>query len=266
MDKEILITDIQRFSLHDGPGIRTTVFLKGCQLRCPWCSNPETQFDTIQYYMNDEGIIKSFGYYVSQNVLYDELIKDKPFYGAYCQNGSMEQISGGVTFSGGEPLLQINRYEEVLSRLRREQIHLCMETSLFSSLDTLEIAVRYINLFYVDVKIMNSEKCKGLLNGDINLYKSNANYLFSKEMNVVFRIPFIGGYTDDEENQYSICEFLSQYKPLKVEILKEHNLGIRKYKCLGFLPPEYKGVSEETINRLYNKLIKIGSHVEIMNI
>ena len=98
---KVRITDIQHFSLHDGPGIRTTVFLKGCSLKCPWCANPECISSEIQ---------GEFGYDISLEELEKEILKDEPYY----------KTGGGVTFSGGEPLLQIKNYEELLKHSGKE--------------------------------------------------------------------------------------------------------------------------------------------------
>ena len=134
MARTILITNIQRFSLHDGPGIRTTVFLKGCSLRCPWCSNPENLVGVQQKYIKD-GVEGVYGKWYTNDDLYKEIMKDKEFYNVVDSPSEkisttslllsphlLDKLPGGVTFSGGECLLWIDKLEEILGRLKEEGI------------------------------------------------------------------------------------------------------------------------------------------------
>ena len=126
----MIVTNIQHFCLHDGYGIRTTVFLKGCSLRCPWCANPENINMNIEKYvekLNNKEIEKNYGFNITIDELYSEIVKDKNFY----SNG------GGVTFSGGEPILQINELEDLLIKLNNENINITFETALFVPKDYL---------------------------------------------------------------------------------------------------------------------------------
>ena len=125
---QILLTNIQRFSLHDGPGIRTTVFLKGCSLCCPWCSNPENLISTPQPYIK-EGLEGTYGKYYTLDELTAECLKDQPFYEGKINNPSLwsitdaeliEQLPGGVTFSGGEALLQMEALAPVCQALHNQ--------------------------------------------------------------------------------------------------------------------------------------------------
>lgn len=148
MDDKILVTNIQRFSFHDGPGIRTTVFLKGCSLRCPWCANPENLIAQQQNYIKDdiEGI---YGKYMTADELLMEVLKDKVFYGGKIEQSNwgitnseqIEMLPGGVTFSGGECLLQINQLKPVLRKLNEQHIHTAVETCLFIPTTNLMIAL-----------------------------------------------------------------------------------------------------------------------------
>lgn len=249
MDKRILITNIQRFSLHDGPGIRTTVFLKGCSLRCPWCANPENIEPQIQQYCKD-GQKGVYGKYYTNDELLVELQKDKVFYAQVVAATALGNLPGGVTFSGGEPLLQFAALESVLQELKAEKIHICIETCLYAPAAMLELALRYVDLFYVDIKILNAVRCRDLLCGDTEQYFSNTERLFKFDKNVVFRIPVIGGYTDVEENIGEIISFLQQFRPLKIELIKEHNLGKSKYLSLGKKPLELNSVSDKQMEHI----------------
>jgi len=265
-EKNILLTNIQRFSLHDGPGIRTTVFLKGCSIHCPWCSNPENLLHREQRYvkMNHNGKVEeegTYGKWYSPDELYSEVIKDKAFYGSCNANLAtyLDSLPGGVTFSGGECMLQMKELDPMLQRLNDEQIHTIVETSLFCSSVQLSIAIKHIDLFYVDIKVLNDDLCSSSLGGRIELYKNNLVTLLNSGKPVVFRLPVIGGYTDSEENRKAVVELIeskakSYSNLLKIEILKEHNLGTNKYQSLidggnEIMLPEYNGVSDELMGQ-----------------
>lgn len=283
-EKNILLTNIQRFSLHDGPGIRTTVFLKGCSIHCPWCSNPENLLHREQRYvkMDHNGKVEeegTYGKWYSPDELYSEVIKDKSFYG-YCNANSatyLDSLPGGVTFSGGECMLQMKELDPMLQRLNDEQIHTIVETSLFCSSVQLSIAIKHIDLFYVDIKVLNDDLCSSSLGGRIELYKNNLVTLLNSGKPVVFRLPVIGGYTDSEENRKAVVELIeskakSYSNLLKIEILKEHNLGTNKYQSLidggnEILLPEYNGVSDELMGQykieIEEGLMIVGSSIPV---
>lgn len=260
MDKNILVTNIQRFSLHDGPGIRTTVFLKGCLLRCPWCCNPENLIPKPQKYIKD-GIEGIYGSYMSCDDIYQEVIKDRIFYLSDDDN----EI-GGVTFSGGEALLQIDKLESLLLKLKNEGIHLAIETCLFAPESNLSLAIKYIDFFYVDMKILNPIKCKEFERGDVSLYLKNLNTLFKSNKKMVIRIPVIGGYTDTLDNQNLVIDLLNKYKPQYVELVKEHNLGNSKYESLNIPVPTFIGVSDELLDNYSNKIKALGIDVKICTV
>ena len=305
-NSNILLTNIQRFSLHDGPGIRTTVFLKGCSIHCPWCSNPENLSHAVQNYIKkdkngkieEEGI---YGKWYTDEALYAEVIKDKAFYGSCgasggtgdtesvtgghpssdgaCSSASaapdsanyLDSLPGGVTFSGGECMLQMKELEPLLERLNAEgtddpvHIHTAVETSLFCSPSQLSIAIAHIDLFYIDVKIMGEEMCKDVLGGKIEIYKENLKRVLNSGKPVVLRLPVIGGYTDGEENRRDVIELIKSYAScpnlLKVEILKEHNLGTNKYQSLihggnAIHIPEYRGVDDSLMETYKGEIVE----------
>lgn len=283
-EKNILLTNIQRFSLHDGPGIRTTVFLKGCSIHCPWCSNPENLLHREQRYvkMDHNGKVEekgTYGKWYSPDELYSEVIKDKAFYGSCNANSAtyLNSLPGGVTFSGGECMLQMKELDPMLQRLNDEQIHTIVETSLFCSSVQLSIAIKHIDLFYVDIKVLNDDLCSSSLGGRIELYKNNLVTLLNSGKPVVFRLPVIGGYTDSEENRKAVVELIeskakSYSNLLKIEILKEHNLGTNKYQSLidggnEIMLPEYNGVSDELMGQykieIEEGLMIVGSSIPV---
>jgi len=284
-EKPILLTNIQRFSLHDGPGIRTTVFLKGCSIHCPWCSNPENLRHKEEKYIKkdkngkveEEGI---YGKWYSADELYKEVIKDKAFYGSCGDNTGegniLDSLPGGVTFSGGECMLQMKELSPLLEKLNTEGIHTAVETSLFASPECLAIAISCIDLFYVDIKFMDEERCKDVLGRRLEVYKENLKTLLNSGKPVVFRLPVIGGYTDGEENRAAVVKLIKKnaaYKNfLKIELLKEHNLGTNKYQSLldggnKIIMPEYRGVSDELMEQykaeIEEGLQEIGSSIPV---
>jgi pyruvate formate lyase activating enzyme len=260
---KILLTNIQRFSLHDGPGIRTTVFLKGCSLRCPWCSNPENLNLHPQKYIKN-GVKGIYGTEYSCDELYDEVNKDKAFYDGDWNSAVLDKMPGGVTFSGGECMLQMDRLEPLLERLNEEQIHTAVETCLFAPTNLLTIAINHINLFYVDIKILDEELCKSTLCGDLSLYHSNFQTLLNFGKQIVFRIPVIGGYTDGDDNRRRVVELIKNSKGniLKIELIKEHNLGTSKYQSLidgenDIKLPVYSGVSDDLMEQYKKEIQKV---------
>ena len=258
---KILITNIQRFSLHDGPGIRTTVFLKGCSLRCPWCSNPENMLPEQQAYIND-GISGIYGRFYTTEELVKECLKDKVFYKGdmddpKCWNISsaddLEYLPGGVTFSGGECLLQIDSLIPVILALHEQGVHVAAESCLYVPETSLKAAINHIDLFYVDVKILDPNRCKDVEHGQLEMYLDRLELLFKSGSPIVLRIPVIGSYTDTYENRKAVHDLLTEYKKniLKVELIKEHKLGESKYKSLN-MKMDYHGV-EDSLMELYRK-------------
>lgn len=270
MVNNILITNIQRFSLNDGPGIRTTVFLKGCSLRCPWCSNPENIIPNQQKYIKD-GIEGIYGKWYNSDELYKELKKDIFFYSGKRYSTSqllskpflLNNLPGGVTFSGGECILQMNQLEAVLKKLKKNKIHTAIQTCLFVPSSLLTIALNYIDLFYVDIKILDREKCYTILHGNLQIYLKNLEKLMTSGKSIIIRIPVISGFTDGTENREKVLMLTNKYrkKIIKIELIKEHDLGISKYKSLinggnEIIIPKYCGVSDEFIEQ-YKREIEI---------
>lgn len=247
MSTTIFVTNIQRFSLHDGPGIRTTLFLKGCTLRCPWCSNPENINFTKEHYALDgkEGI---YGREYTVDEVFIEIMKDKNFYDG----------DGGVTFSGGEPLLQSESILPLAKRIKEVGITTAVETCLFVPTDNLKTLIPYIDYFYVDMKIMDVLDCKDKIKGNLNTYHKNMKLLCSYK-NVTVRIPVIGGYTDSDRNRRLVVQEIMKFKEsiLKIELIKEHNLGESKYLSLGLTPPIYIGVSDNTMEKYKEEIREV---------
>lgn len=233
----LLISNIQRFSLHDGPGIRTTVFFMGCPLTCPWCCNPENKTQKICTYIDEFGQEKTYGKYYSQDELKFNVLKDKAFY----------KDNGGITYSGGEALLQLINAKSMLKEIKDLNIHQCVETTLCVPFDCLKQVVEFIDLFYIDLKILNKKDFKEKLNGDLDLMLSNLNYLKINNKKYIFRIPIVKNYTISEDNIKEIKKIVEEYKPIDVEVFSVHNLAKSKYKNLNQKYEEFDEIEKETL-------------------
>ncbi|AEE15731.1 4Fe-4S cluster-binding domain-containing protein [Treponema brennaborense] len=252
LSESIIISNIQRFCIHDGPGIRTTVFLKGCNIHCPWCANPENIAFTPQYYSSDN-IQGLFGKYISANDLYMEILKDKPFY----------KTEGGVTFSGGEPLLQMEKLVPLMEKCKSSEIKLCAETSLFVSTHQIDIALSYLDTIIIDIKILDSSDCLSILGGHVDCYYNNVNRIMMSSIPVIFRIPLINPYITNEKNIKAIISFLKNKRYDKVELIKGHNLATKKYVLLRKEMYRVPDLSEEQLLFIKEKFIQNDINAEI---
>jgi pyruvate formate lyase activating enzyme len=271
------IFDIERASYVDGPGIRTTVFFKGCNLRCAWCHNPESQAHAPQmmFYQNkctgcgkckekcpyglDECRLcgKCTFYcphdareicgkeYTLDEVL-GEILKDRAFY---------ESSGGGVTFSGGECMLQIDFLEEILKECKENGIHTAVDTAGHVPYERFERIIPYTDLFLYDVKCYDSEKHKEYTGVGNELILENLAKLLRFAKSVWVRIPIISDVNDTEEEISAISRFLKENgKPEKVELLPYHAMGEHKYGALGKKGIRFAVPSKEKIDSLQKNL------------
>lgn len=217
----MVVTKIQRMCFHDGPGIRTTVFLKGCSIHCPWCANPENlSFEIEDYSLESKD--GEYGIVYKPEDLVEELYKDRAFW----------DDDGGVTFSGGEALMQADELYDVLKILKRDKIHTAIETALFVPEYKLIKVVNSIDYFIVDFKLLNDEICKNVLGGDIQLFKKNLDLVYKSGRLKLIRIPCCNEYTLQENNRKLLLEVLENYRDVPVQIFKIHSLGEKKYESL----------------------------------
>lgn len=255
-----IITDLKRFAVHDGDGIRTTVFFKGCPLKCVWCHNPEgISFQPqLAFYENkcigcgeckkdkfttEECLGEAkvlYGKEVTVAQLLPQLLEDRDFY---------ETSGGGVTLSGGECLCQADFCAELLKALKQEGIHTAVDTCGFVSRQNLDKVAPYTEVFLYDIKAMDEDvhiKCTGQSNGQI---LENIRYLDTLGKTIEVRIPYVPGYNSDQMEK--IAEFLKTLKNLKaVKVLPYHNYAGSKYAALGMentLPEELP--TEEEIKK-----------------
>jgi len=223
------IFDIKRFALNDGPGIRTTVFLKGCPLKCIWCHNPESiSFDIEEY--DQEGFLDGERFVYKQKVgklssvpeLMTEILKDIQFF---------NQSGGGVTFSGGEPLYQSEFLLDQIKLCKQNGLHVTIDTSGLCKTDKLDEICKYTDLFLYDIKFINPElhfEYTGVYN---NLIIENFDYLLKNKANVIIRVPIIPGINDTSECISDLKQFiLARVNQItEIHFLPFHNIGASKY-------------------------------------
>ncbi len=221
-----IVFDIQRFALHDGPGIRTTIFLKGCFLRCEWCHNPESfilQPQIQNIIIKGEKIRKIVGEERELEELITEVIKDRDYF---------EESGGGVTISGGEPMFQFEFTKALLQALKKENIHTCLDTSGFAKWELFEEIIPFVDLFHYDYKIENSEKHKKYTGQSNEIIIENLHKLCKREHNLILRCPIIPGVNDNEEHSLAIAKIAEKYPHIEVEKLEYHDMGRKKREQL----------------------------------
>lgn len=210
------IFDIKKFAVHDGPGIRTTVFLTGCPLNCPWCHNPESNIRS-----GSAGMSRS----VSVEEVFKEIDKDRPFY---------DESGGGVTFSGGEPLFQHDFLIELMDRCKRSGIHTTIDTTGYTSRGKIKETAEFTDLYLYDLKIVDRQKHIEFTGVDNIEILSNIRVLTELGKEVIIRIPVIPGYNDSVDDLRQSAEFIKKNDSiLRVDLLPYHRMGLSKYNKLG---------------------------------
>ena len=246
-----LVFDIKRFALHDGPGIRTTVFLKGCPLRCWWCQNPESirdfpetlQIKSITPTFNNSCIEeKIFGNEINVDSLIKELIKDRIFY---------DESGGGVTFSGGEPLVQADFLVESLKLCKEIGINTAVDTSGYTPFENIEKIYDSTDLFLFDLKIFDDEKHIKFTDVSNKLILSNIKKLTDIGNKTIVRIPLIPGITDTNKNLLEISRFVSTLKNIKqIDLLPYNKISESKYKRFN-VPSLLSDLQTQTEEKLF---------------
>ena len=270
MNKAIIF-DIHHCSTSDGTGIRTTVFFKGCNLKCAWCHNPEGQSPKPQMMFYKDKCTgcgkctevcptpknctlcgkcsfycpidarKVCGKEYTVDEVFAEIMKDKAFY---------ENSGGGVTFSGGECMLQIEFLLDILKKCKENGLHTAVDTAGHIPFESFEKVLPYTDLFLYDIKCFDSETHKKQVGVGNKLILENLKKLFEVGAKIWIRIPVISDINDSIEEMQAIKEFLDKNgKPEKIELLPYHAMGENKYAAIGkeaqrFVPPDEEKLKE----------------------
>jgi pyruvate formate lyase activating enzyme len=295
-----LVFNIMRYSVADGPGLRTTIFLKGCPLRCAWCHNPESQSTKPQHIFRNDRCLgcedcldacpqkaitlgkQGFnldeanciwcgecqavcpsqareikGQTTTVEQVMTEIMKDLPFY---------EQSGGGVTFSGGEPLMQPEFLEKMLKVCKGQEIHTALDTSGCVKYEVIQRMTPYVDLFLYDLKTMNRQVHKELVGVDNQIILDNLARLIREGSQVMVRMPLIPGINDSPEDIHQAGEFLQGLAcSPEVELLPYHATAKQKYRLLGMAPytPPTKNHTTDQVYTLAGILRSYGLVVHI---
>lgn len=300
MENQGYIFDIKRFAVHDGPGIRTTVFLKGCPLRCWWCHNPEgisqkndlmffnfkciqcktclhvcpyeaISFDNSQRIVREKCVncglcseycpteaLRSVGTRVSVDELMSQIERDVLLY---------DNSNGGVTFSGGEPLLQHVFLKQILQECKKRDIHTVLDTSGYASKEVLFSVLEYVDMFLFDLKLADEAEHKIYTGVSNKIIKDNLRMLvdLGRGKDVILRLPVIPGITDTEKNIDGLVKLVSELKGInEIDLLPFHDISEKynrldmKYKMTVRQAPE-----QEKLKQIKQKFQKAGLYVKI---
>ncbi|MGG8343862.1 glycyl-radical enzyme activating protein [Streptococcus uberis] len=224
MTESGIVFNIQHFSIHDGPGIRTTVFLKGCPLRCPWCANPESQKKAPEEMLTaDCKGHETVGERKTVSEVMEEVLKDRDFY---------EESGGGVTLSGGEIFAQYPFAKAILKEAKANGLHTAIETTAYAKPEHFKDLIQYVDFIYTDLKHYDSLRHRQVTGVTNNLIVDNIHYAFSQGKEIVLRIPVIPDFNDSLEDAQAFSQLFNQLNIDKVQLLPFHQFGENKYKLL----------------------------------
>jgi pyruvate formate lyase activating enzyme len=306
------VFNIQRFSTHDGPGIRTTVFLKGCPLHCFWCHNPEglnplqeVQFSAERCILCGEcvilceqsahqilngqhtydrsrcvqcgrcieaccaGAVEFAGKVMTTEQVLEEVLRDQAFY---------ETSHGGITISGGEPLLQFDFTSHLLTMSKASGLHTALETTLYRKWDEIVSLLPVVDLFLVDLKLMDANQHRVVTGVSNRQILSNARKLAGTDKSIIFHTPVIPNVNDNPEAVGAIAEFVRELVQLRIgrlpsgsnpgislELLPFHRLAGGKYESLGlnYFASDYAPVPQDKLAVLLQTAVQFGIPVKI---
>ena len=219
------IFNIQRFSIHDGPGVRTIIFLKGCPLRCRWCCNPESQ-DWKTETIVTAGVAKTVGKEVTVGEIMEEIKRDRVY---YSRSGG-----GGITLSGGECLWQPRFALALLQAAKENGISTAIETTAYADIEVIRSMLPYIDTVLMDIKHMDGAKHKAFTTRDNALILENAKHIAKEAKELIIRTPVVPSFNDSSEEIDGIASFAASLPNVKeMHILPYHKIGSDKYAGLG---------------------------------
>lgn len=232
---KINVSKIESFSTVDGPGIRTTIFLGKCKLRCKFCHNPEMWKKSNDNYTTEE--------------LFNKIIRNKPYF----------KNNGGITFSGGEPLLQSDNLISLFKKLKKEKIHIALDTSGIGNIN--EELLNLVDLFLLDIKHITKDGFKEIAQAEYyDQFIEFINILNKLNKDIWIRQVIIPNVNDNNEYIHDLAHFINKKikNVKKVEFLPFHTLGFKKYEDLNIKNPylNKKAMDEKKCNELYKSFIK----------
>ena len=227
-----LVFDIRSFSVHDGPGIRQTVFLKGCRLRCVWCHNPESQEsepETIKIHRRIGNrtytTMETLGRFVSVEEVMKRIESDLLFF---------EESGGGVTFSGGEPLLQAEFTAAVFEACKKIGVHTALDTCGYAEAGQLSLVLPFTDLFLYDLKLAEDAEHKRFTGCGNKLIFENLETISRNAKSITIRIPLIPGITDTTHNLAGLRAIIGRTKGIqRIDLLPYHSTAKHKYERMG---------------------------------
>ena len=248
---EGILFSIEEFAVNDGPGIRTTVFLKGCPLRCMWCHNPEGQNPHPQP-LTKQGKTQVCGYSIDAEELARKLLRDVDLF---------RDSGGGVTFTGGEPLMQVDFLCDVLDRI--EGVHRAVETSGYASQETFARVLERTDMMLFDVKLADPLMHKRYTGADNKQILRNLDILKHSGKDFVVRVPLIPGVNDTLPNMEATSQLLAGAKGLKrVELLRYHKTAGAKYPMVGMeYSPDF---DEDAAPQIYDVFTERGIELLVL--
>ena len=293
------VFDIKRYAIHDGPGIRTTVFFKGCPLRCRWCHNPESWLFTPQHglraarcvgcrkcievcpagaisIVDDRPVTDSKKCKLSDKCIEVCPAGAREIIGREMQIGEVvaeierdrvfyDESGGGATFSGGEPLSQPNFLAELLKRCRAKDIHTAVDTTCYAEPDIIKRISQNTDLFLCDIKHMDSKVHKQFTGVGNEIILANITWLASSDSEIVIRLPLIPGFNDGEANITATAEFVDSLGALDcIDILPYNPGGIEKASRLtgDYEMLQYDAVSDEKLEAVEAQIESFGFEIE----
>ncbi|XEO77582.1 Choline trimethylamine-lyase activating enzyme [Candidatus Lokiarchaeum ossiferum] len=247
-DTSGIVFDIKKFAIHDGPGIRTTVFFKGCPLKCEWCHNPESQKHEIEHILknpidslHNDNSYEQIGKKIRSFDLIDEIKKDVLFY---------DESEGGVTFSGGDPLSQHEFLKSCLQLCKENEIHTALDTAGYLSWSKLKEIIPLVDLVLYDLKFVDEPKHKKYTGVSNKMILENLSNLSAMNKAVWIRIPIIPTLNDTEDEIHQMINFISRLNNIgSIDLLPFHKIGKNKYQRLN-LPYKMENFFEPSLDRM----------------
>ena len=251
-----MVFDIQGYSIHDGPGIRSTVFLKGCPLRCAWCQNPESQSGRPERLREAGGGVRVVGRRMTARDVFAEVAKDAVFY---------RHSGGGVTLSGGEPLAQPRFAEAILALAREAGFHTAVDTSGHGAWSRVRPVFEVCDLVLYDLKHLDPARHRAATGVGNRQVLDNLRRVRDLGIEVWVRVPVIPGWNDGDDNLAAVVDLVGRELGARtpVFLLPYHPFGEGKYEALGRTPMRIEPPTEDRMSDLAGRMASAGLKVQV---